>query len=227
MENKEKKKKIKSIARIFIAIYLLSFFIINWNDVSWIFNYKAVYGLMDDFFTPYQNAQASLASSNFYLNRPSGNNLKASEIVKAKFTYSEKNNILEIPKIGISVPIIFSQNTEQKSLLEDLNKGVVYYPGSVLPEESGQSVILGHSAPPNWPKIKQDTVFSELDNLSPGDKIIVYINNKRYTYTVKRTDILEKGQEIVSEDNSLALVSCYPPGKDLQRITVQAEIDSF
>ena len=215
MNNEEKKKKIKRIATLFIALYLISFFAINWNDVSWIFNYKAVGGLIDDFFTPYQNTQASRATE---------------PQTQVKFAYSNKNNILEIPKIGISVPIIFSQSAEQNFLLKDLDKGVVYYPGSVLPGQAGQIVILGHSAPPNWPKIKHDWVFSELDSLAPGDQIIVYINYKKYTYTVKQKNILKKGQDITplnlkQDGNYLALVSCWPPGKDLQRITVQAEVD--
>ena len=181
MNNEEKKKKIKRIATLFIALYLISFFAINWNDVSWIFNYKAVGGLIDDFFTPYQNTQASRATE---------------PQTQVKFAYSNKNNILEIPKIGISVPIIFSQSAEQNFLLKDLDKGVVYYPGSVLPGQAGQIVILGHSAPPNWPKIKHDWVFSELNSLTSGDQIIVYINYKKYTYTVKQKNILKKGQDI-------------------------------
>jgi LPXTG-site transpeptidase (sortase) family protein len=89
---------------------------------------------------------------------------------------------------------------------------------------------LGHSAPPNWPKIKYDWVFSDLDALSPGDKIIVYIDYKEYTFTVKQKNILKRGEDItplnlVQEGNYLALVSCWPPGKDLQRINIQATID--
>ena len=221
MQNEEKKKKLKRIAILFIALYLISFFAINWNDVSWIFNYKEVGGLIDNFFTPYQSTQAySTAKTNAGL----------PALSQVKFTYSDKNNILEIPKIGISVPIIFSQSANQTSLLKDLDKGVIYYPGSVLPGQAGQTVILGHSAPPNWPKIKHDWVFSELDNLSAGDQIIVYVDYKKYTYTVKQKNILKKGQDITplnlkQEGNYLALVSCWPPGKDLQRITVQAEIN--
>jgi len=231
MDSKEKKKKLKRVAKVFIALYLLSFFIINWNDVSWIFNYRAVSGLVDDFFTPYQNTQASTVDSTFYPNHvvePS--TIKIEEKPQVKFTYSDKNNVLEIPKIGISVPIIFSQNTDQSSLLKDLDKGVIYYPGSVLPGQNGQTVILGHSAPPNWPKIKHDWVFSELDSLEIGDQIIIYVDYKKYTYTVRQKNILKRGQDITplslaQEGNYLALVSCWPPGKDLQRITVQAEID--
>mgnify|MGYP001591404016 CR=1 FL=1 len=226
MNNENKKKKLKRIAKIFITLYLMSFFAVNWNDVSWIFNYKAVGGLIDDFFTPYQSTQAFSADSAFYPNHAAN----AGATPQVKFTYFEKNNILEIPKMGISVPIIFSQSANQTSLLKDLDKGVIYYPGSVFPGQDGQTVILGHSASPNWPKIKQDWVFSELDGLVTGDQIIVYIDYKKYTYTVRQKNILKRGQDIIplslaQGGNYLALVSCWPPGKDLQRIIVQATID--
>ena len=68
-----------------------------------------------------------------------------------------------------------------------------------------------------------EATYDEILRGSP-DKNIEEIDAKG---NILGQGILEKGQEIVSEDNSLALVSCYPPGKDLQRITVQAEIDSF
>ena len=45
--NRDKAKKIFKIA---VMIYLVSFLFINWNDVSWIFNYKAVSGIVSDFF---------------------------------------------------------------------------------------------------------------------------------------------------------------------------------
>lgn len=230
MLNTERKRKLKRIATVFIALYLVSFFIINWNEVSWIFNYKAVWGIVDEFFTPYQSTLAYSVDGTFFQNNSVKTNNPAEATSPAKFAYSDKNNILEISKIGISVPIIFSQNADQNSLLKDLDKGVVYYPGSVLPGQNGQIIILGHSAPPNWPKIKHDWVFSDLNSLIPGDQIIVYSDYKKYTFTVRQKNILKKGQDITPlnlKQNSsyLTLVSCWPPGKDLQRIIVQAEID--
>ena len=213
----------KKILKVFIIIYLVSFTIINWNNVSWIFNYRVVSGIMSDFLNPYPSVNAS---SIFYLNRSQD----AGQIIKeVKTNYTDKQNTLEIPKISISVPIIFSQSTDEKSLIKDLDKGVVYYPGSVLPGQTGQSVILGHSAPPGWPKIKYDWVFSELDKLSPGDSIFIDLENKQYTYIIKKKLIIDKGADIPTDGliegkNIINLVSCYPPGKDYKRIVIQAEL---
>jgi len=216
-----KKTQASKLAKYCAIIYIIAFFAINWSDVSWIFNYRTVWGLIDDFFTPYSKTEAST----FFVNHAPQNQDSA-----VHFFYSDKNNILEIEKIGILVPVIFSQTTDPALILKDLDKGVVYYPGSVVPGESGQIIVLGHSAPPNWPKIKHDWVFSDLEKLSSGDKINIYLDFKKYSFTVKKTTILEKGQDISPEnikpgESSLVLISCWPPGKDLQRITVQAEID--
>ena len=223
--NKEQKKILKA----FILIYLASFTIINWGDISWIFNYREVSGLLYDFFTPYQSISASSISDTFAnnsINYPVINNGKPIE-----YPYSQKTNILEIPSIGISTPIILPQNPSIEAITKDLDKGTVYYPGSVLPGQAGEIVVLGHSAPLNWPKIKHDWVFSDLNNLKYGDHIYLYFDNKEYTYIVKDKKIIAKGQEITptpiaNNNNVLILISCWPPGKNLQRIAVQAELSN-
>jgi LPXTG-site transpeptidase (sortase) family protein len=86
---------------------------------------------------------------------------------------------------------------------------------------------LGHSAPAGWPKIKYDWVFSRLNELSDGDEIFVYFENKKYTYQFSKKIFLEKGEELPSlltnSENILVLISCWPPGKDLRRIAVVAK----
>ena len=211
-----------------VLIYLASFLIINWNDVSWIFNYKEVSGLVSDFFNPYPSIDASTMDAYFYPNHSQA--VVSPELIKDVNTnYTDKQNTLEVPKISISVPIVFTDSTNKESLAKNLDLGVVYYPGSVYPGQTGQIIILGHSAPPGWPKIKHDWVFTDLDKLTPGDTILIDLNNKQYTYIVKQKTIIKRGAD-VPEDNSaannnvLTLISCWPPGKDYQRIAVQAEL---
>ena len=241
------KEKLLKTAKIVALIYLGSFLIINWNDVSWVFNYKAMYGLVDDFFNPYPSIDASSIGVYFYpnhsqTNQDSNQNVQTSQdgqtnqnsqnvvqpAKEVKTTYTEKQNTLEIPKISISVPIIFSKSTEKAPLMKDLDLGVVYYPGSVYPGQAGQIVILGHSAPPGWPMIKHDWVFTDLNKLAPGDTIFIDLNSKQYTYIVKQKSIISKGSEVplegFSSNNVLTLISCWPPGKNYQRIAVQAEL---
>ncbi len=219
-------KGIKKILKVAVLIYLASFLIVNWKDVSWVFNYKEMSGLVSDFFNPYPSIGANTINAYFYPNH-SQNNPVVELVDSVKTVYTDKQNTLEIPKISISVPIVFSTSAEISALEKDLDSGVVYYPGSVYPGQIGQIVVLGHSAPPGWPKVKHDWVFTDLDKLSPGDTVLIDLNNKQYTYIVKQKTIIERGEEapqdgLSADKNVLTLISCWPPGKDYQRIAVQA-----
>ncbi|MCX6721728.1 MAG: class E sortase [Candidatus Staskawiczbacteria bacterium] len=224
----------KKILKAAVLIYLASFLIINWSDVSWIFNYKEVDGLVSDFFNPYPSIDASTIDPYFYPNhslpaQAGQNNVAIKPAENIKTNYTDKQNTLEVPKISISVPIIFADSTDKSTLMKDLDLGTVYYPGSVYPGQAGQIIILGHSAPPGWPTIKHDWVFTDLDKLTPGDVIYIDLNNKQYTYIVKQKTIIKRGADVPQDNlnpdsNVLTLISCWPPGKDYQRITVQAEL---
>lgn len=230
MENYQAKKMLK----IAVMIYLISFFVINWTDVSWVFNYKEVSGLLSDFFNPYPSIDATTITDAYFYPNHSQNNTTTTKTVEnvvktVETTYTAKQNTLEIPKISISVPIIFSATTDKDSITKDLDSGVVYYPGSVYPGQNGHIVILGHSAPLGWPKIKHDWVFSDIDKLVEGDSILIDLNNRQYKYIVKSKTIIKRGADIPQDSinpdtNILTLISCWPPGKDYQRITVQAEL---
>ena len=193
----------KKLLPVFIFLFLTFFLIINWNKVSWVFNYRAVSGLFSDFF-----------QADFFKKE------------EKPADYYEKENGLEIPKIGISAPLIFVEPGGQVE--KSLDSGTVHFPDSVLPGEAGQTVILGHSAPAGWPEIKYDWVFSRLTELEKGDEIIVYFNRKKFSYFVEQKIFLEKGEEIpenlTNSENSLVLISCWPPGKDIRRIAVIANL---
>ena len=230
------KNQAKKLLKIAALIYVASFLIINWNDVSWIFNYKEVGGLVSDFFNPYPSINATDMNAYFYPNHgasatsvPAG---ASQNLANVKTSITDKQNILEVPKLSLNLPIIFSSSTDTESLAKDLDAGVAYYPGSVYPGQTGQIIILGHSAPPGWPHIKHDWAFTDLDKLSPGDSIMIDLNGKQYAFVVKKTDIIKRGADVPTEtsainNNVLTLISCWPPGKDYQRIAVVAELQSM
>ncbi|PJB09082.1 hypothetical protein CO122_00045 [bacterium (Candidatus Gribaldobacteria) CG_4_9_14_3_um_filter_33_9] len=190
-------KQLKYFIFIFVAIFIVNFLVVNWKDFYWIFNQKAVFPLLVNSVAKLENNQ-------------------------------ELENTIEIPSLGIEAPIIFPKTNTIDEIESSLKKGVVHFPLSVLPGENGMTVIVGHSAPPNWPKINYDGVFSRLNDLKNGDEIFVWFNNHKYIYKVKEKYILKRGESISDESmNSksiLALVSCWPPGKDYQRMLVRAEL---
>ncbi|MFZ3074339.1 MAG: sortase [Minisyncoccales bacterium] len=150
-------------------------------------------------------------------------------IVPATAPDAPRADMVIIPKIGVNAPVITPQTKDAAQLKKLLDSGAVIYPDSVIFGADGQTIVLGHSAPPNWPKIKHDTIFSRIAELSAGDKIIVIYDDRTYNYSVLQSQIIEKGGAIpatVAGGNSLALVTCWPPGRDLKRMVVQARLDS-
>jgi len=135
--------------------------------------------------------------------------------------------VIFIPKINVLLPIVQPQNNNLNILRANLDQGAVFYPGSALFGQPGQSILLGHSAPDNWPDIKYDNAFSRLDELTPQDIVTIYYQDKVYIYQVTRSEIIDKGGNLSGvppAGNSLVLITCWPPGKDQKRIAVEATL---
>lgn len=136
---------------------------------------------------------------------------------------------ITIAKIGANIPIVIANTNDQENFHRLLDKGVVVYPGSAGFGNVGQTVLIGHSAPANWPNIKYDTAFSRIIELISGDKIKIDYFGKIYIYSVVKTQIIEKGSNIYSDltqKSTLVLLTCWPPGRDLQRLAVEAVLIS-
>jgi len=201
MENK--------LIKYFLVFFILSFLILNWERVSFIFNRQIIFQSINDL------------KDKFFERKI----VQGKEI---KFEYSEKENRIEIPSINITAPILVVR--EEKEIESALEKGVVLFPGSALPGEKGITIIHGHSSPPNWPKIKYDWVFNNLNNLSEGNEIILIFNHRKLHYFVIKKIIISKNKDIFANnqeltnlsnyDNILLLISCWPPGYNKQRIII-------
>jgi LPXTG-site transpeptidase (sortase) family protein len=140
-----------------------------------------------------------------------------------------KTDTLEIPKLESVLPIVATQSTDTAYLHSLLDEGVVLYPGSAAFGAPGQTVLLGHSAPADWPNIKHDTAFSNIYELAAGDKITVFYDHKTYNYSVVKNEIISKGGDLSGPKlagNSLVLVTCWPPGRNQMRVAVEAVLDT-
>lgn len=213
------KKGIKKLLKPFLLLFLINFLIVNWNDVSWLFNYRVISGVVAGFFEKINNKIDII-----------GNKINSIGQLKKVGYFSNKGNSIEITKIGVSAPLIIVEDPNEKGFDEELDRGVILFPNSALPGETGQTIILGHSAPSNWPRIKYDWVFSRLNELEEKDEIKFYFNNQEYIYYVKNKIFLQKGGEIPNypaySENTLLLISCWPPGKNLKRIIVEATLNT-
>lgn len=128
-------------------------------------------------------------------------------------TPSPKNAVrVKIPAINVFARIV------QGDGWEELKQGVGQHVGTPNPGEAGNVVLSAHND-------VFGELFRDLDKLKPGDEVILYTEQKAYTYIIRQTQIVEPTQVEVmapSREPVVTLISCYPYLVDNQRIVVTA-----
>jgi sortase A len=117
---------------------------------------------------------------------------------------------IEIPKIDV-VKTMYEGIT-----LTTLDHGPGHWPGTALPGQQGNVVIAGH-------RVSHDKPFRYLDELAPGDDVILTTVDGRYVYKVTGTEIVyPDALWIVDQtaDYTATLFACHPAGSTKQRIVV-------
>jgi sortase A len=114
----------------------------------------------------------------------------------------------------------------QSAFLLSLHDGVVHYPNTALPGEQGNIVIFGHSSGQWWAPGHYKFVFTLLDKLTTGDRIILDYKGQRYIYKVTDTKVVLPNDLSVlnkSGNNILTLITCTPVGTSQKRLIVHAQ----
>ncbi len=123
---------------------------------------------------------------------------------------------IQIPAIGVDAPVVQGDGWEQ------LKKGVAQHIGTANPGQTGNVVLSAHND-------IFGEIFRYLDKLQPGDEVIVFTNQKQYTYVVDGTRVVEPtAVEVMAPTGSpvVTLISCYPYLVDNQRIVVRANLQN-
>ena len=138
--------------------------------------------------------------------------------------------MLIIPKINVSVPIVFNVTPDQKSQLKAMENGVAYFgiPGAdSKPGQVGNTVLSGHSSNDFIETGSYKFVFALLDRLKKGDTFFVNYKGTRYTYTVTRTKVVEPTDVSAlvykTSKPEVTLITCTPLGTALHRLLVTGE----
>lgn len=123
---------------------------------------------------------------------------------------------LQVPRLNVDAPVVQGDGWEQ------LKKGVGQHIGSANPGQNGNVVLSAHND-------VYGELFRYLDQLQPGDEVIVYTQQRQYVYVVDRTVIVEPtAVEVMASTGSptVTLISCYPYLIDNQRIVVFARLQN-
>ena len=121
---------------------------------------------------------------------------------------------LVIPDIDLDVVVVAGVS------VADLRKGPGHYPDTPLPGQFGNAAIAGHRTTYGQP-------FHDVDDLEPGDDIIVTTIAGRFVYDVTGTEIVDdSATHVVATTNpdiaELTLTSCHPKWSASQRIIVHS-----
>lgn len=131
--------------------------------------------------------------------------------------------ILRIPKIGVDSAVV------QGVSRDDLRRGPGHYPLTPLPGQLGNAAIAGHRTTYGAP-------FNRLDELNPGDHIVVRTLAGTFNYSVTgelnvdptnvgvldpTPDPFHPGQPLAT----LTLTTCTPKYSAAQRLVVHAQLE--
>lgn len=139
---------------------------------------------------------------------------------------------IEIDKLNVYVPMIWSKSDDEKDMLLDLENGVNHFVKTASPGQNGNMVISGHSSNYAWAKGNYNHIFEKLNDLEKGDSITVktmqkngriivyhYVISDKFITTPENQDIFAQ-----TEDPSITLSTCWPLGTNLKRVIIKASL---
>ncbi|MBP9820608.1 class D sortase [Candidatus Saccharibacteria bacterium] len=136
--------------------------------------------------------------------------------------------LISIPKINLEVPVVYDlAGIEEDLIQKGLESGAVHYPLSPRPGQNGNVVVVGHSSNNILNAGKYKFAFAILNYLEAGDTIIMQYDSKRYVYKVTEKFIVKPEDVSVlgptSSLASLTLITCDPPGTNINRLIIRAD----
>lgn len=127
----------------------------------------------------------------------------------------ELSGIIEIPKLGVKAAIL--EGTDDRAL----KYTVGHYPDTVDPGEKGNCVLLGHR------NYVYGHYFRKLNELKPGDRVILRKGKDIFTYIVTESFVVEPEEVWVldpAKDAILTMITCTPVPAYTHRLVVRCVI---
>lgn len=135
-----------------------------------------------------------------------------------------------IPKIGANAQVFPNIDpTNEQEYVNALKKGVAHAKGTVFPGMAGSIYLFAHSTDNFWDVGRYNAVFYLLKDLTIGDDVTIFFQNKRYNYAVSSTKIID-GNDVSylvnaqhTHKEQVILQTCWPPGTTWKRLLVIAD----
>jgi len=134
-----------------------------------------------------------------------------------------------IPKLGIDEKVFPNVDPDNpQDYLPVLQQGIAHAKGSVFPGIAGTTYLFAHSADNWWDIEHYNAIFYTLNDLSQGDEITIFFENRRYEYVVSQ-QIISDPQDVSyltsqhGGSQQLVLQTCWPPGTTFKRLYIVAK----
>jgi LPXTG-site transpeptidase (sortase) family protein len=133
---------------------------------------------------------------------------------------------IRIPKINVEIPLVYdAKSSDEKDIETALDKGVVHYPSTVLPGQTGNSAFFGHSSNNILNPGKYKFAFILLHELQPKDTFYLTNDGKLYTYEVISRRVVNPSEvgvlgPVAGQSATATLITCDPPGTSNNRLIV-------
>lgn len=141
---------------------------------------------------------------------------------EAAVTEQLSNFYLSIPSLGI-------KDTYVSMTDNDVNLHVIWFPGTAIPPNKGNTVMFGHSTLPQWfDPHNPHAIFATALNLKLGNAINITIGNNVYHYRIIKMYIVAADDtSYLAQDTDgsyLSIVTCTPPGTTWRRLVIKAKL---
>lgn len=123
---------------------------------------------------------------------------------------------IKIPAISVDLMLVEGTGSKQ------LQWGGGHVTGTAMPGETGNCSIAAHR------DYTFGTYFSRLDELKPGDQIIIDYQGVDFNYTVTESFIVSPDEVSVLEPTKepiVTLITCHPRGSGKQRLIVRGQLE--
>lgn len=239
-EKKSVKQILKDAGRQIIAsvvILVIGFLLLNFSAYFQIAKnkYQIITGTEQESPLVELIDEEVIVSSEEDLETSSDPDIQKKQIPALDLEITPSDNRVIVPRIDQNIPIVRISSEAlirrdwkalEKQMQDALQDGVVHYPGTSLPGETGNVVITGHSSYFPWDAGRFKDVFALLENVVEGDKVVVYYEQDKYIYEVYDIKIvLPADIDVLKQtpDDKLTLITCWPVGTNLKRLIVSAK----
>lgn len=135
-----------------------------------------------------------------------------------------------IPKVGANQKVFANVDpNNEKEFLPILYQGVAHAKGTVFPGIKGNIYLFAHSSDNFWDVGRYNAIFYLIKDLSVGDDVVLYFENRRHNYKVTETKVLDASEVSYlvegqgGKEETLILQTCWPPGTTWKRLVVLAK----